>query len=137
MDNKEIIVLPIKAVPKGRPRFTKFGHCYTPKKTLEAEEEIKFRILSWIKKNNFKIIEDKPIAIEVQFGFSVPKSYSKIKKEQLLNKPHIVKPDCDNILKLVLDSMNGLIFKDDCLVFAVKASKIYSEEDYIKIIIYF
>lgn len=74
------IILDVKPTPKGRPRFTRFGHAYTPKKTLEAEEEIKYKLISWKNKNNFKIIEDKPIELEIKFNFSIPKSYSKKRK---------------------------------------------------------
>lgn len=131
------IILDVKPTPKGRPRFTRFGHAYTPKKTLEAEEEIKYKLISWKNKNNFKIIEDRPIELEIRFNFSIPKSYSRTRKMELLYQPHIIKPDCDNLQKVVCDAMNGIIFKDDSLVYKITASKTYYTEDLIEIIIKF
>lgn len=127
------IILEVKPVAKGRPRFSKFGHAYTPQKTLDAEEEIRYKLISWKNKNNFKIIENKPIILEANFYFSVPKSFSKKRKEELLGKPHIIKPDCDNLMKLLCDAMNNIIYKDDCLIYNLKTGKYYSEKDLIKI----
>jgi Holliday junction resolvase RusA-like endonuclease len=42
-------------------------------------------------------------------------------------KPHTVKPDVDNIAKIVLDSMNGIVFEDDKLVTSLKITKRYAE----------
>ena len=36
------------------------------------------------------------------------------------------KPDIDNVLKVVLDALNGVAYKDDSRVVAVTARKIYS-----------
>ena len=130
------IILDVKPTPKGRPRFTRFGHAYTPKKTLEAEEEIKYKLISWKNKNNFYTIEDKPIAIEFTFGIAMPKSYSKKKRDNLLCKSHIIKPDCDNLIKLQMDAMNGIIFKDDSLVYSLKGTKLHTEEDFVDIKIF-
>lgn len=130
------INLPIKPTPKGRPRFSKFGHAYTPQKTLDAETQIKYMLMSWKNRNNFSTIEDKPIAIEFTFGMAMPKSYSKKKRDELLGKPHIIKPDCDNLIKLQMDAMNGIIFKDDSLVYSLKGTKLHTEEDFVDIKIF-
>ena len=36
------------------------------------------------------------------------------------------KPDIDNVLKVVLDALNGVAYKDDSRVVAVSARKVYS-----------
>jgi Holliday junction resolvase RusA-like endonuclease len=38
----------------------------------------------------------------------------------------ITKPDTDNYVKLILDSMNGLFWRDDAQVVEITASKHYS-----------
>ena len=38
------------------------------------------------------------------------------------------KPDIDNVLKVVLDSLNGIAYKDDAQVVAVHGRKIYGNE---------
>ena len=44
-------------------------------------------------------------------------------KKSIKELPYIVKPDADNIAKLVLDGLNGLAFKDDSCVVALHIYK--------------
>lgn len=41
-------------------------------------------------------------------------------------KPHYYKPDLDNLLKMLCDISNSIIFKDDCLICEMHAKKLYS-----------
>lgn len=38
------------------------------------------------------------------------------------------KPDIDNVIKIILDALNGIAYKDDCQVVEVIAVKKYTEE---------
>jgi hypothetical protein len=44
------------------------------------------------------------------------------------NFHHNKKPDLDNLCKFILDTMNGLVFKDDSQICAMGAKKIYSSK---------
>lgn len=122
---KELYELMIwkQPVPKGRPRFTKSGHTYTPKKTLDFENLIKAEFL---KKYGFVEPTEKAIQIEIQFGFEIPKSYSKVKRQEALTIGHLKKPDLDNLAKAVLDALNGLAYKDDSQIVGLNLLKEYS-----------
>ena len=116
-----------KPVAKGRPRLGQFGHTYTPKKTVEYENLVK---LSFVNNYpNFKPLEGY-IEASITAIFEVPKSYSKKKTKELLeghnNYEH--KPDLDNLAKSILDSLNGLAFKDDSQVTILHANKEYGEQ---------
>jgi Holliday junction resolvase RusA-like endonuclease len=41
---------------------------------------------------------------------------------------HTSRPDLDNIVKSILDGLNGVIFEDDAVVAEIVASKKYGEE---------
>jgi Holliday junction resolvase RusA-like endonuclease len=59
--------------------------------------------------------------------YSIPKSTSKKDRElikQGLKKP-TKKPDIDNIAKIILDSLNGIAYKDDTQVVSLTVHKIY------------
>lgn len=122
-------------VAKGRPRFVvrgKFVQTYTPAKTKDAEKAI----IAQLKEQYNKAPLDGPCGIKLKFMFSVPKSYSKKRREEIerLNMTHTIKPDCDNIAKLCLDSMNGLIFEDDCQITDLYIHKQYTfDEPYTEI----
>ena len=54
---------------------------------------------------------DKPLCIDVTF-------YIGTNKKERLGKPHTLKPDGDNLIKLIMDQMikTGLIAADDCVM---------------------
>lgn len=43
------------------------------------------------------------------------------------------KPDIDNIVKVVLDALNGLAYKDDTQVVRVLAQKSYYYQSYVEV----
>ena len=62
------------------------------------------------------------IGIEVIAWFSRPNS--KVwKTKPMLGEWHTSKPDVDNILKAVLDALNGLAWGDDCQIASAKITK--------------
>lgn len=60
----------------------------------------------------------------IYFILPMPTSWSKKKKEQMLNKPHQQKPDLDNLLKAVLDAVYG----DDSGVWDLHVKKRWGHE---------
>lgn len=89
------LVIPGRPVPKKRPRLGYNGrkaYIYTPEETKAYEE-----LIRWLGRINVK----QPITdlVEVQI-----KIYFKGKDE---------KPDLDNVIKSLLDGMNGIVLKDD------------------------
>ena len=124
-------LLKTKAVAKGRPRFSKWG-TYTPKKTADYEKYIKEEFIKQCKKEiNADFVG--AIAIKVTFCIAPPKSISNKKKNELIGKPHLKRPDTDNLLKAILDSLNEVAWKDDSQIFFISALKQYAEEDLIEI----
>ena len=66
--------------------------------------------------------------LDVIFKVEMPKSWSKKKKAKMAGEPMQSKPDIDNYIKAILDSLNGVYFVDDRQVVEVFASKKYSNE---------
>jgi Holliday junction resolvase RusA-like endonuclease len=114
---------------KGRPRFIRnTGVTYTPPETRAYEKKImdcyrvQCRGAYWS--------EDKFVSVNVTAVYPIPKSATKatraaIEQGNILPKK---KPDIDNVLKIVLDSMNGIAYKDDSQVVMVTGRKLYGEE---------
>ena len=117
---------------KGRPRFTKNGHVYTPESTRIYEEEIKIRYKEKYKNEML----DGNIAVEV-FINKKPASYLGIRKyNKLLGKYCNIKPDTDNVVKAVLDALNGVAYADDKNVVEIYAVKKYSTESSVVVRLY-
>lgn len=111
---------------KGRPRFTKDGHAYTDSETKAYEK----KIVAFYKKTygGFRWGDTAFIRIKVTAHYPIPKSATKaatagMQAGRILPSR---KPDIDNVLKIVLDALNGVAYKDDSRVVCVEAEKVYS-----------
>lgn len=116
------IIVPGKPCGKGRPRFARTGHAYTPETTRAAEAAVKLAA------RHIRPI-DGGVRICVTAYFVVPRGVSKAVRERMLAgeiRP-TVKPDADNILKLAQDALNGIAYADDKQVVSVAAEKFYAE----------
>lgn len=127
--------VPSKIIGKGRPRLNSYtGKVYTPTRTKDYESLVEQYFL--LKYPRYKTVEGRA-KVQITAYFEVPKSTSKSIKEQMLGKSisPIKKPDIDNIVKVVLDSMNKFAFKDDTQITKIEVEKVYGVEEklYIKI----
>ena len=86
-------IIPGRPKPKGRPRFTRKGHAYTPDTTRKAEREIidLFELACPLWEPT---IEDVRLTIDVCF------QYGRV-------------ADLDNVAKLVSDALNGYAYVAD------------------------
>lgn len=102
---------------KARPRFTKRGGAYTPKKTVDYETQIR---QAYIAAGGTLISDTEPILICITACFKKAKS----------NKMHFptLKPDTDNIAKVVCDALNGIAYKDDKQITCLTADKVWAED---------
>lgn len=124
-----------KPVGKGRPRYTSaggFGRMYTPRATRDYErtvaDEYK-RAGGWVM--------EKPVMVTIMQAFPIPKGASK-KEAQLMREYQIVpscKPDIDNVVKAVLDGLNGVAYRDDTQVVAVVSEKCYADNPCVEVVV--
>lgn len=124
-----IITIPGEPVPQARMKVSsrgKFAHIYEPPKCAAAKKEIRASI-----KKTIAEIPDYVMPINPHIGFvflmEIPKSIRKSEKE-LYNSgrlKHLKKPDVDNLLKLYLDCMDGLVFEGDQKVSLSFSFKLY------------
>lgn len=119
---------------KGRPRFARNGHTYTPSETVNYETLVK---VSYQAQCEGCYDKDKMLCMTVMAYFNVPKSASNKKREAMLAgriRP-TKKPDLDNILKIVADSLNGIAYYDDAQIVGISLRKFYSDVPRTEIII--
>lgn len=121
------IWIPGEAQGKGRPRVGRQGRVYTPPKTRAAETEIK-RIASMEMAGRDPF--DGPVALTMRTIVEPTKSWSK--KHQAAALTGMIrptkKPDLDNMIKLVKDALNGVVYRDDAQVVELIASKVYGPQ---------
>ena len=126
--------IPGKAQAKQRPRMGRSGVVYTPKETLVYENYVKMCYSDYAKQFGWLPYENQ-VRAEIEVLVAVPKSDSKTKKKAKIEgmiRP-AVKPDCDNLAKSILDSLNGLAYRDDKQVVELVVKKYYAENAEVKI----
>lgn len=111
-----------RPVPKGRPRVTRHG-TYTPKSTQVFESAIR---AAWLEKGEKPFEDGEALEVMVNAYFSIPSGTPKSNRKKLHLTPYLKRGDIDNIIKAVLDALNGYAYKDDSAVFSVYGRKIYT-----------
>lgn len=132
------MLLIVEGVPQAqeRPRFRRFGSgvaTYDPPKSKAYKAVLK---KAWIMKHGRKHMpEDKPLMIDIKVYRPIQKSVSKSERLKKLANELLptVKPDTDNYIKIVLDGLNGVAFKDDNQITDIHAIKRYSDKPRIEI----
>ena len=128
----------IEGLPKGkgRPRFARSGHTYTPDTTRKYEALVTARAKeAMIGKR--KIEKPNAVRVDILAIFPVPSSWSKKRRIAALQgvEHHVSKPDLDNVQKAILDGMNGIVFEDDSQVIDSRTRKAYGPEPGVKVFI--
>jgi len=116
--------------PKGKGRHKvayRAGkiHTYTPDDTAVYENLVRYEFKRQC--GNFKFGDDAKIKMSVSAHFAIPKSVSGKKgKDMLAGKIRPTKkPDADNIIKIIADSLNKLVYRDDAQIVEVHFQKHY------------
>lgn len=123
------LVIPGRAVAKGRPRFSrhgKFVRTFTPEKTVTFESFV--RILAAEAMRGQKPL-DEPLAIRIDVTMQVPASWSARKRARALAGELLPtgRPDVENLSKSILDAGNSVIYRDDSLICDLSVRKRYGD----------
>jgi Holliday junction resolvase RusA-like endonuclease len=122
---------------KGRPKFArrgKFTTVYTDDKTASYENLAKLAAERALAGRG-----PTPDAVDVfvHAVYAIPKSASKAARTAMLSgaiRP-TKKPDLDNVVKAVLDGVNGVVFDDDAQVVGGGQTKFYGETPRVEVIV--
>jgi Holliday junction resolvase RusA-like endonuclease len=135
----------VHATPKGkgRPRFSRdrWGRVYTrtPEDTRIFEDRVVTAYLEQVGATRQRPYFPKgvPLALSAEICFAPPESASKKKKLEMISgaiRP-TKRPDADNVLKAIADSLNGLAYHDDAQVVEMQATKVYDAVEGVRVTI--
>ena len=130
----------VEGKPQGKARARTFYddrqgkmRSVTPKQTVFYEDLIRWSY----KAAGGEYLGEKVLQVDIRVFYPIPKSFSKAKKNEVVNgflRP-TSKPDCDNIVKVVLDALNGVAYYDDKQVVSVSCNKYYGARGYLQVTI--
>lgn len=130
-------IVPGKPMGKQRPKATSRGRytkVYTPKETISYEN----LVIAMFRQTypNAKPLEGEVRGF-IRAFYPIPLSTSKKRKQAMLDgsiRPQ-VKPDLDNIEKIIYDALNGIAYTDDSHITEMSISKHYSDSPRVEVII--
>ena len=134
----------IEPKPLKRARHSKQGsfiRTYYDKDTLQEMDTLKYAIINALTEQDRQVIKrhmelpnnKKGLCVRLEFGFEIPKSYSKKLRNELINNPTTNNKDTDNLLKNVFDRGNGILWYDDRYIHTHYCRKMWREQNYIEI----
>ena len=128
----------VEGKPQGKARARTFYdrrtdkmQSVTPAKTVSYENLIRWSYQA----AGGKYHGEKMLQVDILAFYPIPKGFSKAKRLEI-TAGHLfptTKPDCDNIIKVVLDALNGVAYYDDKQVICVSCSKYYGITGFLKI----
>lgn len=116
-----------KPFGKQRPRFAtrgRFSTAYTPPETVHYERAVR---TAWLSSCTYEPADAYEVSIVAYY--QIPQSATKKRKAEMLagNILPTIKPDADNIAKVILDGLNGHAFRDDAAIINLSVEKHYSD----------
>ena len=118
-----------QAVPQGRPRFTRYGHAYDPKKSRDYKEQVALAA-SLAMRGQSAFEKGTPLKCMISVWLKMPARFTK-KQKELAEKEILrptTKPDADNLAKAITDAMNGIVYADDAQIAELVCKKLYGAE---------
>ena len=114
---------------KARPRVCRIhgkSVTYTPRKTVEYEHLIK---TSYNSVSEFRFTENTALEMRILALFPMPRNASKRVKKSMLDGDILPtkKPDCDNVIKVICDALNGVAYEDDKQIYKIHFEKKYAQ----------
>lgn len=135
----ELISFIVPGKPQGKARartgynpIAKRITSYTPENTVLYENLIK---MCYQSTTAHRFDYEVPLSLKVTAYFEPTKSESKKRRLQMLQGQiaPLKKPDTDNIVKAVMDALNGLAYEDDKQVVHLEVFKRYGEQARIEV----
>ena len=129
------LIFTVEGPPRGKarsiPNYKQRRMVHNPK-NKPYEELVQVRYKEAARRNkDYKPNKKGAFYIEVRGYMSIPKSWPKARK-RLAAAGHvrpIVKPDDDNIAKIIRDALNGLAWRDDAQVVDGHTKKFYTTKE--------
>lgn len=139
MSRKIEFFVPGTPVGKGRPRAARRGAgvvMFTPEKTAGYEALVAAAASNAMRAEAGPLFTG-PLEAALEMRIPIPASWSKAHKAAALAGAELPtsKPDIDNVAKAILDACNGVVFRDDAQVVMLVATKAFSDEPGVRVVI--
>lgn len=124
----DVLVIPGVPVAKGRPKVVRRGShamAYTPQKTVNYETLVKQCAYNWALRCGALHPLEGPVSLVVRafWPCRAPRKRAPRTAERKAKRP-----DCDNVLKSVMDGLEGVVYMHDAQVCRATVEKWYAAQ---------
>lgn len=131
--------VPGAPIGKERPRAARRGAgvvMFTPEKTAGYEALVAATASNAMRAEAAPLLTG-PLEAALEMRIPIPASWSRAHKAAALAGAELPtsKPDIDNVAKAILDACNGVVFRDDAQVVMLVATKAFSDEPGVRVVI--
>jgi Holliday junction resolvase RusA-like endonuclease len=127
-----MIEIKIRGTPTAWARAGFGGRFFTPAKQREAGQIIEME--ARIAMGSRPLLQG-PLELTVVFAYAWPKGLSKKRRLAPAGQFKQTRPDLDNLIKLVCDRLNGIVWLDDSQVASLAVTKVYTPIPSISILV--
>lgn len=118
------VVIPGKVKGKARPRVYN-GVAFTPHDTVVYE--------NWVRRCYMEQdgrMHEREVCALIWAYVEIPKSFPKKRRQRCIEGKErpTKKPDLDNVAKIILDSLNGIAYRDDSQVTTLRIRRIWTAD---------
>ena len=132
------MVFEVMGPPEGKRRHRSMMiggkvHTYNPEENRLYEEKVRQAFVE--KAGQLQSDSKNPLRLYLLIGFEPPKSTSKRKRQKMLSGEIFpcVKPDFDNVSKIICDALNKVAFDDDRQIVEAHIYKRYTERPFVRV----
>jgi Holliday junction resolvase RusA-like endonuclease len=127
--------VPGQPVAKGRPKIgSRNGQpmMYAPERTVSYESTVKLFAAQAMRG---RPLITGPVRLVMNVALQIPASWSGKKQRAARTGESLPtgKPDADNVIKMICDALNGVVWKDDTQVVNIDMCKRYSDEPGVRV----
>jgi Holliday junction resolvase RusA-like endonuclease len=98
----------------------------------QSKKLIELRALTWcqLEEGHEPWSKENPVCVTIECHFPIPKSWNVARKKMAAAgyEHHVYVPDVDNMAKLYMDAIKGIVFEDDSQVVGLMVVKSYQEK---------
>jgi Holliday junction resolvase RusA-like endonuclease len=123
------VVIPGEPIAQGRPRFARRGPyvvAYDPPRSRSWKQCAQAHMAAAMTQVGASLFSG-PVKVTITARFSCPRSEWR-KREPLAERPHVKRPDLENVIKAILDAGTGVVWHDDSQVSALDAQKLVAAQ---------
>ena len=126
-----VFSLRIKGEPVGKGAMRKGGGCYTALDVENYEKKIKEMAAFEMRRSGISKMKECPLEMLICVFYRVPDGVDEGLKDKMIDGAvsPCLRPDSDEMARVMMDALNGVVYSDDAQICKLVVNKWYVNSD--------